>query len=62
MSISNGKILNFIVVGYYIILAGIVFLSWKNNEIVLLYMGFMRGKMSKAVFLMFCACMVFPFN
>ena len=62
MSISSGKILNFIVVGYYIILAGIVFLSWKNNEIVLTYMGFMRGKMSKAVFLMFCACMVFPFN
>ena len=34
-AMSNSKILNFIVVGYYLICAATIFLSWKNNETVL---------------------------
>ena len=59
---ATNQILNSICVVYYLLLACIIFLSWKNNETVLKYLGFMRGNISKTVFLLFCGTMVFPCN
>ena len=34
----------------------------KEHNGLLFYFGFLKGKMSKAIFLLFCATMVFPLN
>lgn len=37
-------------------------LSMRGNDQVLMYFGFLRGKISKIFFLLFCATLVFPFG
>ena len=34
----------------------------RGNEKVLFYFGFLRGKLSKILFLLFCAALVFPIS
>ena len=41
-------------------LAAIIFLSWMGNTNVLAYMGFMRGRITKALFLLYCGAMTYP--
>ena len=41
-------------------LAAIIFLSWMGNTNVLTYMGFMRGRITKALFLLYCGAMTYP--
>ena len=45
---------------YYLFLALLIFQSWRGNINFLTYFGFMRSSVSKAFFLLFCACMCFP--
>ena len=45
---------------YYIFMAMLIFASWKAKVNFLIYFGFMRGRLSKCLFLLFCACMSFP--
>ena len=40
--------------------AALLSLSLKNNLTVLTYFGFMRGKLTKSLFLLFCSCMTMP--
>ena len=49
-----------IVIVYQFILAFMISLSMKGNQGLLIYFGFLKGKMSKSIFLLFCATMVFP--
>ena len=59
-SYTNHMFISILLCVYYIIFAAILFLSMRGHEKVLFYLGFLRGRMSKAIFLMFLACLVFP--
>ena len=41
-------------------LAGIIYGSLRDMEWVSFYLGFMKGKLSKAFFFLFCAFIIFP--
>ena len=43
-------------------MAAMLYLSMINNVKILYYFGFLRGMMSKAIFLLFCAALVFPMD
>ena len=58
--IKNHKFVNHILCVYYIILAGVIFTSMNGNEKLLFYFGFLRGALSKAFFMLFCAALCFP--
>ena len=45
---------------YLLVLATMIYKSWKSDITFLMYFGFLRGKLSKTLFLLFCACMTFP--
>ena len=45
---------------YQLFLALLIFLSWRGNTKILTYFGFMRGSLTKAIFLLFAAAMVSP--
>ena len=45
---------------YDVVLATLLFLSMRENQTVLFYFGFLRGKFSKTLFLLFCSCIVLP--
>ena len=45
---------------YYLILALMIYKSWKADITFLMYFGFMRGRISKTLFLVFCACLTLP--
>ena len=55
---DNSVILQIIVIVYMLGLAAVLYLSMKGHETILMYFGFLRGKFSKAFFLLFCACIV----
>ena len=59
-TIKDHKFINLILCVYYVILSFVIFLSMKGNERLLFYFGFLRGKLSKSFFLLFCAALVFP--
>ena len=46
----------------YIFIAVILFLSMRGNVKVKYYFGFLDGQLSKAIFLLFCANLVWPIN
>mmetsp|Transcript_6745 Transcript_6745/g.11312 ORF Transcript_6745/g.11312 Transcript_6745/m.11312 type:complete len:114 (-) Transcript_6745:67-408(-) len=54
-------VMNILVSVYLLGLAALLFLSMRANEKVLFYFGFLRGKISKALFLLFCSALVFPY-
>ena len=56
---SNPVIGTIIITSYELLLAVVIFLSMRGNESVLFYFGFLRGKISKSIFLLFVACIVF---
>ena len=62
MFIKGGKFSIFTLLQsiYQIILAPMVYKSWKAEVTFLMYFGFLRGRFSKTLFLLFCACMTFP--
>ena len=60
--IKTKKYTNTMVTVYYVMLAGILYLSMINHERTLYNFGFLRGSISKAVFLLFCAAIVFPMD
>ena len=43
-----------------VFLAGIIYGSLRDNETIKFYLGFMNGRLSKALFFLFCAFIVFP--
>ena len=45
---------------YYLLLALMIYKSWKADITFLMYFGFMRGRISKTLFLVFCACLTLP--
>ena len=45
---------------YLFIFASLIFFSLINNLTVLTYFGFMRGRISKSFFFLFCSCMLLP--
>ena len=45
---------------YYVLFAALIFMSTRENSKVLFYFGFLRGRFSKTLFLLFCACIIFP--
>ena len=45
---------------YLFIFASLIFLSLINNITVLTYFGFMRGRISKSFFFLFCSCLLLP--
>ena len=47
---------------YQVLLAGVLVLSMRGHQGLLIYFGFLRGAFPKAMFLLFCACTVFPYN
>ena len=57
---KNDPITFCIAIVYQFILAFIISLSMKGHQGLLIYFGFLKGKMSKSIFLLFCATMVFP--
>ena len=59
-NIKNHLFVNHILCVYYVLLAGVIFASMKGNEKLLFYFGFLRGALSKAFFLLFCAALCFP--
>ena len=44
----------------FIFMACLLLGSLTGNVTVLTYFGFLRGKVSKAIFLLFCSCMTLP--
>ena len=60
--IKRRPVMNCIVVVYYVLMALLIYLSMINNVNVAVYCGFMRGSLSKAVYLLFCAALVFPMD
>ena len=44
----------------YLACAFLLLASMRKNERVLMYFGFLNGAISKAIFLLFCAGLVFP--
>ena len=54
------SILRLLLLLNYFFLAVLIFASWRGNLTVLVYFGFLRVPTSKALFLLFCACMTFP--
>ena len=56
---SNSYVETIIITCYELMLAGLIFLSMSGHEQVLFYFGFLRGKISKAIFLLFVATVVF---
>ena len=54
------KLMTLLLSLYQLFLAFIIFESWRGNITVLTYIGFMRGRASKSLFLVFTACMVAP--
>ena len=60
--VSDNKFIHIVVIVYQFILAGVMLLSMRGNEKVLFYFGFLRGKLSKILFLLFCAAIVFPID
>ena len=59
-NIKNHKFVNNILCVYYVILALIILASMNGNETLLFYFGFLRGALSKAFFMLFCAALCFP--
>ena len=49
-----------ILVAYQWFLAVLIFKSWKGDLTYLTYFGFMRGKLAKALFLIFAGAFCFP--
>ena len=47
---------------HYVIFSIILFMSMRGNEQVKYYFGFLDGQVSKCVFLLFCANLVWPIN
>ena len=47
---------------YLVMLSGVTVLSMRGDERMLKYFGFLRGKLSKAFFYLFCTSLVFPVN
>ena len=47
---------------YLVVLSFVVVLSMRGDERMLRYFGFLRGKLSKAFFYLFCTSLVFPVN
>ena len=41
-------------------MAGLNYGSLKSQESILVYFGFMRGTITKSLFKIFCACLIFP--
>ena len=60
--IKDHKFVNHILCVYYVILAGVIFASMNGNEKLLFYFGFLRGALSKAFFMLFCAALCFPMS
>ena len=58
--IKEHKFVNIILCVYYVILALIILASMNGNETLLFYFGFLRGSLSKAFFMLFCAALCFP--
>ena len=48
-----------IILIYEVLLAGMIFLSMRGSETVYLYFGFLKGKLAKAIFFVFCATLVY---
>ena len=48
------------IIAYQVFLASLILMSWRGNLNYLTYFGFMRGKLSKALFLIFCGGFCFP--
>ena len=40
----------------------LIFLSFRGHEGVKFYFGFLSGKLSKAIYFLFCSCLVYPLN
>ena len=59
-NIQKHMFVNIILCVYYVILAAVIFGSMQGNEKLLFYFGFLRGALSKAFFLLFCAALCFP--
>ena len=59
---QDSKLVHIILIVYQVLLAMIISLSMKGHPGVLFYFGFLRGKLAKALFFLFCATLVFPFN
>ena len=53
-------IMTSLIIGYQLFLASLILMSWKGNLNYLTYFGFMRGKLSKALFLIFAGAFCFP--
>ena len=51
-----------VVCGYYLMMAALLFLSMKDNPKVKFYCGFLDGKFTKAMFLLFCSSIVYPID
>ena len=45
---------------YFIGLALMIYWSWSFNCKFLIYFGFMQGRFTKTLFLIFCACFTLP--
>ena len=41
-------------------MAGLIYGSLKSQESILVYFGFIRGTITKSLFKIFCACLIFP--
>ena len=41
-------------------MALLIFFSLKSDPDVLVYFGFMRSTLNKALFKVYCACLIFP--
>ena len=41
-------------------MAGLIYGSLKSQADVLVYFGFMRSTVNKALFKVYCACLIFP--
>ena len=59
-TIKKNIVPNIILCFWYIALAGLIFQSMKGNEEIYKHFGFMKGKLSKALFLLFVASLTFP--
>ena len=43
-------------------MAALILLSFRGHEGVKFYFGFLAGKLSKSIFLLFCSFLVYPLN
>ena len=61
-NIKNYMFANVILCVWYVVLALLIFQSMRGNEKIYKHFGFLRGKLSKAFFLLFCASLCFPIS